>query len=287
MSETSTAPEPAKPAPVLDPAPPRVILIMGLWLLFFAALFLYLLIATWPVLEFNNTAFRPVNIFGFSHSWAPERHMMFTVMMAGAIGGLTHTLASFSDYVGNRRLGLSWIWFMVLRIPVGIAVALLFYFVIRGGILIPTVQVHPEPNEMQTALKINPYAIAGFSALAGMFSKQATDKLASVFDIVFAMKEPVKRADKLGANKPQPVITATDPKQLTVGSATPLTVNGSGFQPGCGVTVNGGERKPSGVTADKLVVPIFAGDVASAGELKIVVKNADDSASPEFVVKVA
>ncbi len=48
---------------------------------------------------------------------------------------------------------------------------------------------------------INPYAMAGFAALAGMFSKQATDKLAAVFDALFAMKHPVQRDDQLGSRR--------------------------------------------------------------------------------------
>jgi len=50
-----------------------------------------------------------------------------------------------------------------------------------------------------------------------MFSKQATDKLAAIFDVVFAMKEPVHRADSLGA---KPIVSAFDPKQLDSASKT-------------------------------------------------------------------
>jgi hypothetical protein len=168
ISETSS-----KAEPVADPASPAVIQTVGTYFILLSILLLYLLITTWPVPEFNGTALRPVNIFGFSHSWAPERHLMFTVMMAGAMGSLAHSLTSFADYVGNRKLGLSWIWFLILRVPVGIALALLFYFVVRGGLLIPTVQIQPQNGlSVEATMKINPFAIAGFAALSGCFQNR-------------------------------------------------------------------------------------------------------------------
>jgi len=283
MSDTSQHSETvSKAEPVVDPAPPAVIRKVGIYFILLSILLLYLLITTWPVPEFGGTAFRPVNIFGFSHSWAPERHLMFTVMMAGAMGSLAHSLTSFADYVGNRKLGLSWIWFLILRVPVGIAIALLFYFVVRGGLLIPTVQVQPQSGlSVEATMKINPFAIAGFGALAGMFSKQATDKLAAVFDVVFAMKEPVRRADGLG---PKPVVASFDPKQLDRTTKT-LTITGKGFQAGCTVTLNGKDRRPSSVSAETIVIPLQSEDVAIAGDLKVVVKN-PDGGTVEAAVKV-
>jgi hypothetical protein len=84
--------------PVINPASSETINRMGLASLIFAVLFFYLLITTWPVLEPDGKAFKAINIFGFWCSWAPDRQMIFTVMMAGAVGSLTHTLTSFGDY---------------------------------------------------------------------------------------------------------------------------------------------------------------------------------------------
>ena len=87
MSDTSQHSETvSKAESIVDPAAPAVIRKVGIYFILLSILLLYLLITTWPVPEFGGTAFRPVNIFGFSHSWAPERHLMFTVMMAGAMG---------------------------------------------------------------------------------------------------------------------------------------------------------------------------------------------------------
>jgi hypothetical protein len=275
--------------PVVDPAPPWMIWWMGSFSFLIATLLFYLLVTTWPVLAFADTAFRPVNIFGWSHSWSPDRQLMFTVMVSGAIGGLAHSMKSFGDYVGNRELSSHWVWFLILRLPIGTAIALFFYCVIRGGILIPTIQSQPHLTYSSDAtLQINPYAMAAFGALAGMFSKQATDKPASVFDAMFSMKEPVQREDKLGEKKPvvTPAISSLEPAQLTT-TTTSLTINGQAFQHGCTVTVNGADRQPTEVSDKKIVIPLVGTDVATAGsKLKLVVKNPDGGFA-ETTVNVA
>jgi hypothetical protein len=280
--------DPAKHEPVVDPASPAMIWWMGFFSSLIAVILFYLLITTWPVLEDGRKAFRPVNIFGWSHYWSPDRQMIFTVMIAGAIGGLTHTMKSFGDYVGNRELSKNWVWFLILRLPIGTAIALFFYCVIRGGILLPTIQGQPpleHPGE--TVLQINPFAMAAFGALAGMFSRQATDKLAAVFDSLFSMKSPIERDDRLGEKKPidQPVISSVEPARPT--QATPsLTINGRAFQPGCTVTVNDASRQPTAVSDNKIIIPLIAADVATTGsKLKLAVKN-PDGGSVETTVTV-
>jgi len=272
--------------PVVNPASPAMIWWMGFFSFLLAVILFYLLITTWPV-PFGATAFRPVNILGWTHYWAPDRHMMVTVMIAGAIGGLTHTMKSFGDYVGNRELSANWIWFLILRLPVGTAIALFFYFVIRGGVLIPTIQSQPQlAFSTEPTLMINPYAMAGFAALAGMFSKQATDKLAAVFDALFAMKHPVQRDDQLGSKTAPtpPVISTIDPNQLDSTSRS-LTIDGQGFQAGLTATINGEDRTPTSVEDKKTVIPLAAPDVAIPGDLKLAIKN-PDGGSVEATIKV-
>lgn len=99
------------------------------------------------------------------------------VLSFGALGGLLHLLSSLGRFVGGRRLERSWGLFYLLRPPVGAALGFFVYFVLRmsamgqeTGIEIPAVNV---------------YGVLAFSALAGMFSRQATEKLAEVFDVLF------------------------------------------------------------------------------------------------------
>jgi hypothetical protein len=295
MSDTSAATDtdaPVPPEQVVSPVSTRAINWIGLGLFLLAIVIFYFLVTAWPVRECAEpaatcgpgTVFRPVNLFGWSHTWSPDRQLMFIVIMAGALGSLIHTMTSFGDYVGNRRLSSNWLWFLFLRIPIGITIALLFYFVVRGGILIPTVQVQPNaPDSALATASINPYAIAGFAALAGMFSKQATDKLAAIFEAAFAMKNPVERKDPLGSGA-VPSIATTEPEQLTT-TDTSVALIGTGFQAGSKITVNGKEREASSVEDQKIVVPLDAGDVAAPGELTIMVTN-PDKRSAQVKIKV-
>ena len=106
----------------------------------------------------------------------------------GGLGALIHVTSSFADYVGNRQLMLSWVWWLLLRIPIGVALALVFYMLIRGGLIIPN---------GSTEAQINPYGIAGLAGLIGMFAKQATDKLADIFDNLFRSDKGSARLEPL------------------------------------------------------------------------------------------
>ena len=107
-------------APVKDPASARTIRFFGAGFLIFSILVFYLLVTTWPVLIPDQGAsvgataklftFKPFRLFGLGpYNWAPDLRMFLTVILAGAIGSLVHTLTSFGDYVGNGRLSASWI----------------------------------------------------------------------------------------------------------------------------------------------------------------------------------
>jgi hypothetical protein len=264
---------------VIDPASRDTIARMGILFLILTIILFYLLVASWPVLDETKAAdgaitreFRPFNILGLWCYWAPDRQMLFTVMMSGALGSLVYSLTSFADYVGNKELSANWVWFFILRVPIGIAIALLFYFIIRGGILIPTVQVQSPAvatNASNATLYVNPYSIAAFSALAGMFSRQATDKLAAVFDAVFAMKKPVDREGALGSTQQLKLV----PASLVKGRREDVTVTGSGFQAGTKATIGGKERNFTVESASQGRLAILDEDVKNIGELELVITN--------------
>jgi hypothetical protein len=215
---------------VVNPASSASINVMGGSFLIFAILLFYLLITAWPVqvlkVEGSTktvTGFYEFNIFGILCHWAPDRQMLFLVAIAGALGALGHALTSFGDYVGNRELSRDWIWFFILRVPIGVALAVLFYFIVRGGLLLPTTQSQAPSTAYEATLGLNPYGIAAFAALAGMFSKQATDKLGEVFSSVFAMKKPVERGGALGSAQP----LKFQPLTLTMGKVDSSPVRAS------------------------------------------------------------
>lgn len=124
-----------------------------------------------------------------------DARLILLVLCTGGLGSYVHATTSFVSYVGNRRLVFSWAWWYLLRPFIGMALALIFYFVLRGGLLATSA----------TPDQISPFGVAAVAGLVGMFSKQATDKLRELFDSLFKTETGQgddARADKLGANRP-------------------------------------------------------------------------------------
>lgn len=125
----------------------------------------------------------------------PDTRLLLVVLCMGALGSTVHAATSFASYVGNKRIVLSWTWWYLLRPFIGSSLAVLFYFVVRGGFL----------STNSAATDISVYGVAAISGLAGMFSKQATDKLREVFDNLFRTEQGQgddARLDKLGGAQP-------------------------------------------------------------------------------------
>lgn len=151
---------------------------------------LYAVIALWPAIEAAAKATAgtkqtaTVKWFGFTWNPSPDAALLALVVLSSAVGSYVHAAVSFTDYVGNRGLTVSWVWWYILRLFVGSSLAVIFYFAIRGGFF----STATNPAE------INPYGIAAISGLVGLFSKQATDKLREIFDTAFRVQHGGDRA---------------------------------------------------------------------------------------------
>ncbi len=166
---------------------------LGIYLLVLGALLSYFILKLWPrmIPGSNGTDVLVTKVALFWKSFefeAPyEIRLILIVLVAGALGSYIHAATSFIDFVGNRRLLASWVWWYILRPFIGMALALIFYFVIRGGLIF----LSAEGGD------INPYGIAAVAGLVGMFSKQGTDKLKELFDNLFKTEKKDERMDKL------------------------------------------------------------------------------------------
>lgn len=118
---------------------------------------------------------------------ADESVLVALVIAAGAIGGLIHAATSFATFAGNRELLASWIFWLYLRAPLGVLLALLVYLAIRAGIF----------GDMEVATCAGVYKVAFFAGLSGLFSKQVADKLSDLVDNLFLSSKPPNRADAL------------------------------------------------------------------------------------------
>lgn len=169
--------------------------LLGLYHVLMILLLVYILIKVWPTYtqsENGRTLTQSsFSLFGLPILMGGESGLLILVIVAAALGSYIHSATSFVSYVGNKSLVMSWAWWYILRPFIGVALALVFYFVIRGGLL----------SAGTGAEEVSIYGITAIAGLVGMFSKQATDKLGEVFNTLFRTKEGEGdhvRKDKLG-----------------------------------------------------------------------------------------
>jgi hypothetical protein len=116
----------------------------------------------------------------------PDARLILIAALSALLGSFVHSATSFATYLGNHKLLRAWVGWYVLRPVIGMALGLVFYFLLRAGLV-----------TTESAAAVNEFGVAAVSALAGMFSKQAADKLEEVFDGVLASPKDAARADKL------------------------------------------------------------------------------------------
>jgi hypothetical protein len=213
----------------------------------------------------------PINFYkGKCMSTTFDERLLLLVVVAGILGAFVHGATSLADYIGNNNFNSSWTWFYLLRPPIGMSLALVFYFVIRGGFLSTT----------GGAADINPYGIAALAGLVGMFSKQATDKLGEVFKTLFRSapgEGDEKRSDPLVAKTGGPSIVL-DPASVVAGGDTfSLSVTGTGFVDDATVNLDDAPLTTTFESATKVRAEIAKEKIAQPGTLKISVVNPDQT----------
>jgi hypothetical protein len=130
-----------------------------------------------------------VSWFGSDLTLRREFLFFLAVALAGALGGLIHTIRSFAWYVGNRRLRWSWLPFNLLLPVVGALGGTVFYLVLRAGLFSRSTSVD----------NASPFGFTAIAVLAGLFSQQAFEKLRQIARDVFT-EEP-KGADQAEADE--------------------------------------------------------------------------------------
>lgn len=223
----------------------------------------------WPVVDRgDDDAAKEVGaslFFGiYKDSFPLSTGLILLTIVAGALGAYIHAATSFVTFVGNRTFKSSWGWWYGLRLFIGAALALLLYFAFRGGLV----------TGQDASEDVNPYGIAALSGLAGLFSKQATDKLKEVFDVFFHTSET--EGDDLRADKPEhgrPVLTRLEPSEVKVGEQPEVTLVGQRFEKGAQVLVNDRPRDAGWVSETELKLQLTDADTSTAGSLVIIVRN--------------
>lgn len=165
--------------------------LLGGTLLTLALLDIFYIVAAWPV-ELPN---QPWTSWGLSiyftkeQSLPDEIRLLIIVILCGALGSLIHALKSFINFTGSQKFKAAWVWWYLLRAPMGALLALVFYFALRGGLLLLT--------NGNTAADFEVFGIASVATLVGLFTEQATAKLKELFDTLFTPKQQRELPDRL------------------------------------------------------------------------------------------
>lgn len=204
-----------------------------------------------------------------------DRRLLLLALFAGVLGSTLHTMQSFAAFVGDRKLERSWFWWYVLRAPIGALLGFLLYVVTRGGIL--------TVNASGTTGNVNPYGVIALAALAGWFSKKATDKLAEVFDILFRTVSATEFTGKLEPPK-VPVLESIKPTTLTAANGGTVVLVGKDIAPTASADLGG---KPLSIArnGDELTVTITPALLPpGAHKLMVLQSPAPDAPSSEPVI---
>ncbi len=123
-------------------------------------------------------------VFG-TYEMQAETRLFLMVALIGAVGSLLHALRSYNSYVGGRQFLANWIPFYLVKPFTGASMAVVFYFLFRGGFFAPGVGA-------ESVSEFGFFALAG---LIGLFSEEAVEKLKDVAETLLKKKE--KQPDPL------------------------------------------------------------------------------------------
>ena len=101
----------------------------------------------------------------------PVSQSLIAVMCLGALGGCIHGLASLVSHRGQKSLCTPWRAFYLGRPFMGAAMAVMTYLVLVSGVM-----GFKADDEL---------VVLAWSALAGVYSQPALDKLKEVFEAIF------------------------------------------------------------------------------------------------------
>jgi hypothetical protein len=110
------------------------------------------------------------------------------MIFAAGVGSAITTLLAFLRHASNQkdfdRAQLPW---YVVRPLNGMMLGLVFYFLIRGGLLLTI------GGSVTATQDLNVWGLAGIGSLVGLFSKNAIDKLREIFHVIFQTEGDVRR----------------------------------------------------------------------------------------------
>ena len=138
--------------------------------------------------------------------------MLLLVAVAGFLGNMVHISTSFTTFIGAGQFKRSWLLWYCVKPFTAAALAVIVYFAFRAGFL----------NSNDPGNTLNIYGIMTISALAGLFTDIATQKLKEIFEVIFRPKEA--RPDSLKDDKV--TFVDTNPEKLNATQCNDIVIAG-------------------------------------------------------------
>jgi hypothetical protein len=142
-----------------------------------------------------------------------EIRLVLFATLFGIIGASIHGLGSLTAWISTDKLQAGWgIWYLT-RPPIGAALAIITYIIIRAGFI----------SGAGGPAAISDFGVAGISALVGLMTDEMTSKLRDVFDALFGIKKPeaekgespVKKTKGLELNAKTNIISVNEKLDVT------------------------------------------------------------------------
>ena len=174
---------------------------IGWGVIVLGALLFTQLLAVWPAVIAATTVgvkspMTPV-LFGLKRvAFQPQVSLLLMIAIVGSLASLVELIRAFTKYSGRGELSQRWTWWYALRPVQGAALAVIVYFALRGGLL-----------GVDNTKPLNPYGLAAFAGLVGLFTRHAVTKLSDVFDTMFG--KPAEDANI--QPKPAPAANGSTP----------------------------------------------------------------------------
>jgi hypothetical protein len=115
-----------------------------------------------------------------------EFQLILLSLFFGLIGSTMHGLASLVTYVASKRYRNEWFLWYLGRPIIGGVIALMFYVIIRGGIL----SINAQPTDL------NYFGIAAISVIAGLVATEGTKKIRDIFVTLFGATEKREKGEE-------------------------------------------------------------------------------------------
>jgi hypothetical protein len=153
-------------------------ILISIYVVIVSVALVYVIATLWPdgaVAGGKKSVYGAWSFLWWDFTVSEEVRLLLIVAFIGALGAQLRTLRSLTKYVGNRKLVYSWLLQYILTPFIGATLAMLLYFVIRGGFF------SGEAGTEQMSL----FGFAGLAGLAGFASEQAVLKLLAVAGTLF------------------------------------------------------------------------------------------------------